>query len=93
MSVLSWQAYKKKNVLHRSRDVSVTLKAHGWHIWLFEYDYGLFKKEKPYNMAIRRIIETAEKDKIDDYDYLYVPRYTNYGLYMQTLTVYRRLRI
>ena len=90
LKITSWQTYKKKNKPDIKYTVKNTLWAEGWRIWLFDYDYGLFKNEKPCSMAKRRVIETLGSDECDQYEYLYHYCKSNRGLYMQILSVYRR---
>ena len=65
--------------------------SYGWRLCGEDYGYGLFKKEKPKDVAIR-LINTVFADKdISNMRFVYVPRYYRGGNNLQdSIDVYYR---
>lgn len=94
-NIVSWRTFRKNNpdvaehqrLVLRNKHPELCLMAFGYHPLPMEHDYGLFKKKKPRDWAVRIIRDYLPLRVIANSDFVYVPTYERLA-YESTITVY-----
>lgn len=104
MDIISYEWFKRREcpVVRKVRDgggkgwicetVRPTMHNSGWCDCIQEYNYGLFKDERPKDMAVRLLLEAYSREWLAGKRFVYYAyRYSGNNNYMDCLYVFYKI--